>query len=160
MGMGGGYVPMVCVPEEVEENYATLEVMPQVYENHGIDSRVKGPLNVAPTMSARYGTGGNNIPLVGQPEKVFCIVGNTIDREPENGGNGIGCQEDISYTLTATDRHAVYSRQRVDIFKEMMSFALRAPDSIKMQLIWSCRPIRIRLEPLVTVITRESTISM
>ena len=118
MGMGGGYVPMVCVPEEVEENYATLEVMPQVYENHGIDSRVKGPLNVAPTMSARYGTGGNNIPLVGQPEKVFCIVGNTIDREPENGGNGIGCQEDISYTLTATDRHAVYSRQRVDIFKE------------------------------------------
>jgi len=118
MGMGGGYVPMVCVPEEVEENYATLEVVPQVYENHGIDARVKGPLNVAPTMSARYGTGGNNIPLVGQPEKVFCIVGNTIDREPENGGNGIGCQEDISYTLTATDRHAVYSRQRVDIFKE------------------------------------------
>lgn len=118
MGMGGGYVPMVCVPEEVEENYATLEVMPQVYENHGIDARVKGPLNVAPTMSARYGTGGNNIPLVGQPETVFCIVGNTIDREPENGGNGIGCQEDISYTLTATDRHAVYSRQRVDIFKE------------------------------------------
>ena len=118
MGMGGGYVPMVCVPEEVEENYATLEVMPQVYENHGIDARVKGPLNVAPTMSARYGTGGNNIPLVGQPETVFCIVGNTIDREPENGGNGIGCQEDISYTLTATDRHAVYSRQRVDVFKE------------------------------------------
>jgi len=118
MGMGGGYVPMVCIPEEVEENYATLEVLPQVYENHGIDARVKGPLNVAPTMSARYGTGGNNIPLVGQPEKVFCIVGNTIDREPENGGNGIGCQEDIAYTLTATDRHAVYSRQRVDIFKE------------------------------------------
>ncbi len=99
MGMGGGYVPMV-------------------YENHGIDSRYKGPLDVAPTMSARYGTGGNNVPLVGQPHETFCLVGNIIDRQPENGGNGLGCQEDVSYTLTATDRHAVFSRQRVDVFQE------------------------------------------
>ncbi len=37
---------------------------PLVYENHGIDSRYTGPHDVAPTMSARYGTGGNNVPLV------------------------------------------------------------------------------------------------
>lgn len=103
MGMGGGNVPMV---------------VPTVYENHGIDSRYKGPLEVAPTMSARYGTGGNNVPLVGQPPHTFCIIGNIIDRQPENGGNGIGCQEDVAYTLTATDRHAVFSRQRVDVFQE------------------------------------------
>ena len=103
MGMGGGNVPMV---------------VPTVYENHGIDSRYKGPLEVAPTMSARYGTGGNNVPLVGQPTHTFCIVGNIIDRQPENGGNGLGCQEDVAYTLTATDRHAVFSRQRVDVFQE------------------------------------------
>ena len=30
---------------------------PLVYENHGIDSRYTGPHKVAPTMSARYGTG-------------------------------------------------------------------------------------------------------
>ena len=36
---------------------------PLVYENHGIDSRYTGPHKVAPTMSARYGTGGNNAPL-------------------------------------------------------------------------------------------------
>ena len=103
MGMGGGNVPMV---------------VPTVYENHGIDSRYKGPLEVAPTMSARYGTGGNNVPLVGQPPHTFCIVGNIIDRQPENGGNGLGCQEDVAYTLTATDRHAVFSRQRMDVFQE------------------------------------------
>ena len=103
MGMGGGNVPMV---------------VPTVYENHGIDSRYTGPLEVAPTMSARYGTGGNNVPLVGQPPHTFCIVGNIIDRQPENGGNGMGCQEDVAYTLTATDRHAVFSRQRVDVFQE------------------------------------------
>ena len=89
---------------------------PLVYENHGIDSRYTGPHEVCPTMSARYGTGGNNVPLVEQ-EPVFCITGNAIDRQPQNGGNGLGYQEDIAYTLTATDHHAVFSRQRVDIFK-------------------------------------------
>ena len=90
---------------------------PLVYENHGIDSRYTGPHKVAPTMSARYGTGGNNVPLVEQ-EQVFCITGNAIDRKPENGGNGIVYQADLAYTLTATDHHAVFSRQRVDIFKD------------------------------------------
>lgn len=90
---------------------------PLVYENHGIDSRYTGPHKVAPTMSARYGTGGNNVPLVEQ-EQVFCITGNAIDRQPQNGGNGIGYQADLAYTLTATDHHAVFSRQRVDIFKD------------------------------------------
>ena len=90
---------------------------PLVYENHGIDSRYTGPHKVSPTMSARYGTGGNNIPLVEQ-ESTYCITGNSIDRQPQNGGNGLGCQENIAYTLTATDRHAVYSRQRVDLFEE------------------------------------------
>ena len=97
MGMGGGYVPMI-------------------YENHGIDSRYTGPHSVVPTISARCGTGGNNVPLVGTEPEVYCIVGNVIDREPENGGNGCGYQQNISYTLTAMDRHAVFSRQRTDVF--------------------------------------------
>ena len=90
---------------------------PLVFENHGIDARYTGPHKVAPTMSARYGTGGNNVPLVEQ-EPVFCITGNAIDRQPQNGGNGIGYQEDLAYTLTATNHHAVFSRQRVDVFKD------------------------------------------
>ena len=68
-------------------------------------------------MSARYGTGGNNVPLVAQRDDTFCITGNAIDRQPLNGGNGIGYQQGIAYTLTATDHHAVFSRQRVDVFK-------------------------------------------
>ena len=87
---------------------------PLIFENHGIDARYRQMGDVAPTMSARYGTGGNNVPLVG--EQVFCITGNAIDREPENGGNGIGYQENVSYTLTGFDRHAVFRRQRVDAF--------------------------------------------
>ena len=91
---------------------------PLLFENHGIDSRYTGPHKVSPTMSARYGTGGNNVPLIAQDAETFCITGNAIDRQPQNGGNGIGYQRDIAYTLTATDHHAVYSRQRVDVFKD------------------------------------------
>ncbi|MBR2895758.1 MAG: DNA cytosine methyltransferase [Oscillospiraceae bacterium] len=80
---------------------------PLVYENHGIDARYTGPHAVAPTISARFGTGGNNCSLVEQ-EPVYCIVGNVIDRQPKNGGNGKGYQKDLAYTLTAMDRHAVW----------------------------------------------------
>ena len=90
---------------------------PQIYENHGVDSRYTGPHKVAPTISAAYGMGGNNTSLVEQNTGAICIAGNIVDRQPENGGNGLGCQEDLAYTLTATDRHAVYSRQRVDDFR-------------------------------------------
>jgi DNA (cytosine-5)-methyltransferase 1 len=69
-------------------------------------------------MSARYGTGGNNLPLISQPDETICIAGNIIHREPENGGNGLGCQTDIAYTLTGADRHAVFSRQRSNEFAE------------------------------------------
>lgn len=99
MGMGGEYVPMV-------------------YENHGIDARYTGPHEVSPTISARCGTGGNNVPLVEQPPQTFCISGNIVDRKPHNGGNGMGINEDVAFSLTTADRHAVYSRQRVDVFQE------------------------------------------
>ena len=91
---------------------------PVLFENHGIDARYTGPHEVAPTMSARYGTGGNNVPLVAEEPESYCISGNIIDRQEKNGGNGFGCQSDLSYTLTATDRHAVFSRQRSDEFME------------------------------------------
>ena len=52
----------------------------------------------APTLRAEP---GDNQPAV------FCIAGNTIDRQVQNGGNGAGFQSEISYTLNTIDRHAV-----------------------------------------------------
>ena len=91
---------------------------PLVYENHGVDARIRESGEVSPTVTARYGTGGGNTPLVQEDDDVYCIVGNIIDRQPENGGNGCGYQENLAYTITTVDRHAVYARQRVDEFKE------------------------------------------
>ena len=80
---------------------------PLVYENHSIDARVRESSEISPTVTARYGTGGGNTPLVQEDSDVYCIVGNIIDRQPENGGNGCGYQTDLAYTLTAADHHAI-----------------------------------------------------
>lgn len=122
-GSGNSMPTVLCINDQGGERMdvtvdktATLRAQmcnhqPLIFENHGIDARYRQMGDVAPTMSARCGTGGNNVPLVG--EQVFCITGNAIDREPENGGNGIGYQENVSYTLTGFDRHAVCSVSEV-----------------------------------------------
>lgn len=90
---------------------------PLVYENHGVDARIRESSEISPTVTARFGTGGGNTPLVQESNEVYCIVGNIIDRQPENGGNGCGYQENLAYTITTCDRLAVYARQRVDEFR-------------------------------------------
>ncbi len=125
-GSGNSMPTVLCINDQGGERMdvtvdktATLRAQmdnhqPLIFESHGMDARYRQMDSVAPAMSARCGTGGNNVPLVG--EQVYCLAGNTIDREPENGGNGIGYQENVSYTLTGFDRHAVFRRQRVDAF--------------------------------------------
>ena len=125
---GAVMLPTYCLNDQggqrmdyAEDQSGTLRAQshghePLIFENHGIDARYTGPHEVSPTMSARYGTGGNNTPLVAR-ETAWCITGNAIDREPQNGGNGLGIDENIAFTLTATDHHAVFSRQRTDLFK-------------------------------------------
>ena len=122
-GSGNSMPSVLCINDQGGERMdvtvdktATLRAQmgnhqPLVFESHGMDARYRQMGSVAPAMSARCGTGGNNVPLVG--EQVFCITGNAIDREPENGGNGIGYQENVSYTLTGFDRHAVCSVSEV-----------------------------------------------
>lgn len=99
--------PLVVNPSET----------PQIFENHGIDARYTGPHPIVPTLSARAGTGGNNLPLVSQEmSETICIMGPAIDQESYNDNNRNGYQEDIPYTLMATDYHSIFSRQRVDKF--------------------------------------------
>ena len=58
---------------------------------------------IVPTLNARMGTGGNQVPVV----HAYCIAGNTIDRKIENGGNGKGVLAETAYTLNTIDHHAV-----------------------------------------------------
>jgi len=44
-----------------------------VFDNHGKDTRFTGPIDVAPTISATYGTGGNNQPFVVENPKTYDV---------------------------------------------------------------------------------------
>lgn len=61
MGLGGGYVPMVT------DHPADK---PIVFENHAQDARYKEASTCSPTVTARWGTGGGNTPLVAVPGQV------------------------------------------------------------------------------------------
>ena len=127
---------------------------PELFENHGIDSRYTGLHEVAPTMSARYGTGGNNVPLISQTSvfsedecadlphaETYCIAGNIIDRQDNNGGNGIGVQPDISYTVTATTATVYFPSNGVTNMCRMMWSALKAPGSTRTRpTLWQMSP--------------------
>ena len=78
-----------------------------LFENHSQDTRYRGPLEVAQTVSATYGMGGNNQPFVVEGQPVYCLQGNGIDRADTAGCNGLGVREgDKMYTLTAKDAGA------------------------------------------------------
>ena len=106
----GGHLPIVTqhFQKDVESERGETELL---FDNHAKDCRYTGPLHVAPTIAATYGTGGNNVPLVSKHmnDENYCIASNIINRQDKNGGNGCGFQENISYTLTTADIHAVCS---------------------------------------------------
>lgn len=58
--------------EECSPTLLAGTVPAAVYENHSQDTRYTGPLEIAPTVSSTYGTGGNNQPfVVAEDETLF-----------------------------------------------------------------------------------------
>lgn len=79
------------VPSSVErEQQATSRDFQAVmFENHGTDSRVKH-VEVCPTVTSRWGTGGNNVPIVlqdGMLRKVTPIEAERFQGFPDNYTN-------------------------------------------------------------------------
>jgi DNA (cytosine-5)-methyltransferase 1 len=85
----------------------SCEHFKSVYEMHAQDARVQNVGDVPPTMSATYGSGGGNIPVT------YGIQSTVIGRKPENGPQGSGYSEDISFTQTKTDVHGVAHQMAV-----------------------------------------------
>lgn len=57
-----------------------------------------------------YASGAGTNRVAGQGNEsdlCICIAGNTIERKPQNGGNGTGVKVEVGYTLNTVDRHAV-----------------------------------------------------
>ena len=83
-----------------------------------------GDFHVVHTVAFNHQAGGNTDSKLGMRHdlantltcnqtQAVCIAGNIIDRQPQHGGNHIGTSEEISYTLTTADRHAVCIQYKV-----------------------------------------------
>ena len=76
-----------------------------VFENHSQDTRYTGPLDIAPTVNATYGMGGNNQPFVveipGKPE-LAAVARDVIPLEHHPTDSRIGIEEgNAIQTLTS-----------------------------------------------------------
>ena len=85
-----------------------------VYENHGTDSRIK-EIAISPTVTARWGTGGNNVPLA----QSYCLQGAGATSQ---NANGSGWNEEKSFTLNVTDVHGVATSFNVNARPDEMKF--------------------------------------
>ena len=77
-----------------------------MFENHSQDTRYTGPLDVAQTVSATYGTGGNNQPFV--VESAVVPVTLKIRCGHGNGGRGALIQKNKSATLSCNNDQTLF----------------------------------------------------
>jgi DNA (cytosine-5)-methyltransferase 1 len=106
-----------------------------VIENHSQDSRYKKMGDVCETVSAKYGTGGNNTPLVIKAatdaipinDKATRYKGGGPTRNNDGSGNGLGVGKPggPSSTLTAADRHAVACREEAPLCTNPLRWIVR-----------------------------------
>lgn len=79
------------------------KMVAQVYENHGTDSRVK-PVSISPTVTARWGTGGNNVPLA----HAFKVRGGC-----DGGGKGYLGSDEKAFTMSCNQDQQIYHQMAV-----------------------------------------------
>ena len=116
---------------------------PLVFDNHGQDTRFQGPVDIAQTVSASFGQGGNNQPLVmgtqqggaeimvGICPTITAAAGMSGNNQPvlfENHGKDARYKGPLNVAPTVVTTYGtggnnlplvkMFSRQRVDIFKD------------------------------------------
>ena len=76
------------------------------YDNQTYARNPQDTGNICGTLEAHMGTRGNTVPLI---QNAVAIAENVIGRKVENGGNGIGAQDELAYTQNATGVMGVMS---------------------------------------------------
>lgn len=96
-----------------------------MFENHSQDTRYVGPVSVAPTVSATYGTGGNNQPFVTSTEDTPKTL--KIRSGCEGGGKGALIQDNKSATLSCNNDQSIFVPQAYGICSDG-SNAMKSPN--------------------------------
>ena len=99
---------------------------PLVFQNHSNDSRYKGPLETADTVTQSYGSGGNNQPLVATPKTMRIRSG-----KEQGGGKGALVQDDLAATLSTHGTDQTLFQPKAFKFQPMDSQSMKCPDPEK-----------------------------
>ena len=100
-------------------NHAVFQEQKVMFENHPTDSRISESKEISPTVRARYGTGGGNVPLVKHAipihDKATRFKGGGEGRKDDGASNflGVGDETDPMYALTTGDHHMVFDTASV-----------------------------------------------
>lgn len=113
MGTGGNNVPLVGNPIAFSLDSKESNSMKSANPHSGCRET-----DLARTIDTTNPDPSKNQGGIAILQETLCIAGNTIDRQPQNGGNGLGCQPDVAYTLTATDHHAVFGQSQFGNYAE------------------------------------------
>lgn len=115
-----GNLPIICAAtgqahaEILEDKCPTITEAAGTSGNNkpyiamGVHQGQGGDVKTSPnayTLTTSGSASARNAPLI--MTETYGISATAINRKPQNGGNGMGIQKEISPTLTATDRHAV-----------------------------------------------------
>ena len=114
IGEAGSFNSVMCLNDQGGQRMDVTESMtstlraasnhpPLVFENHGQDTRFKGPLEVAQTVLSTYGTGGNNQPFVVETPMTLKIRSGC-----DGGGKGALIQNDKSATLGCNNDQTLF----------------------------------------------------
>lgn len=106
-GLWGGVSPTLNAFDNTGDSRATVVIMFDNSYRDGIRIQKGKTVN---TLSAKMGTGGNNVPFAAYP-----IQGTIIGRQDHNGpqGKGYGSETDPMYTLDSISQHGVATDMQV-----------------------------------------------
>ena len=104
MGTGGNNGPIVANPIAYSLDSKESNSMKSSNKNSGC--RVTEQSRTIDTTSPDPSKNQGRVAIL-HPQETYCIASNTINRQDHNGGNGLGVQKDISYTITTSDIHSI-----------------------------------------------------
>ena len=144
--LGGWRSPTAVLfePESLSGNFtssktkrkklAPSDLRSTVYNDRSYTDGTVEPIDLCPTVTARWGTGGHRLPpnvaytpeiantLTARDGKgpsnaenciTYAIQGKSIGRSPKNSPNGSGISPELMFTLNTADQHAVVSPQKI-----------------------------------------------
>ena len=110
--------------KEVSPTLRAGTVPAAVFENHSADTRYTGPLEVSPTVSATYGTGGNNQPFVVE-SKAFAICSKESNAMKSDNPDSGFYETDTARTIDTSNQSPVKNQGGIAIVENIKNYDVK-----------------------------------